>query len=310
MKALLVSGDHALLATLCAAGFNAETVEDGEEALEMARHYGFDLIVAEDDMADMTGKRLARRLREGQVKTPLVLVTNDPQDDEIVAALNAGADDVLVRPIDREVFAARVASIVRRSMGHASATIAIGSLVIDTGAKLARVDGLIIHLTGKEYATLHALALRRDQTMTKEALLDQLYAGRDEPELKIIDVFICKLRRKLGSAGPHVETVWGRGYRLSSTINDRAAKAVLDPDRQTPTPVRMRTLEAVMSRPLSFSEVYSTAGAANESHVRNALATLMLSGLVANIGRPRSAIYQITPSGRAWLIARQSRAAA
>jgi len=108
-----------------------------------------------------------------------------------------------------------------------------GDLIIDLERRIVTADGKPIRLTGKEYSVLELLSLRLDVTVTKDMLLDHLYGGKDEPQLKIIDVFICHLRKKLAQAtdGKHyIETVWGRGYRLCAPVQalpipDRAAKS-------------------------------------------------------------------------------------
>ena len=94
-----------------------------------------------------------------------------------------------------------------------------GDLIVDLERRIVTADGKPIRLTGKEYSILEALSLRLGVTVTKKMLLGHLYGGKDEPELKIIDVFVCRLRKKLAQAtdGNHyIETVWGRGYRLRS----------------------------------------------------------------------------------------------
>ena len=96
-------------------------------------------------------------------------------------------------------------------------TIRTGKLVVNLDERVVSVDDHPVHLTGKEYGILELLSLRKGKTLTKEMILDHLYGGMDKPELKIIDVFICKLRKKLAQAtgGSHyIETVWGRGYVL------------------------------------------------------------------------------------------------
>ena len=112
---------------------------------------------------------------------------------------------------------ARIHAVVRRSQGHAQSVIKTGSITVNLDTKTVEVAGARVHLTGKEYQTLELLALRKGTTMTKEMILNHLYGGMDEPEAKIIDVFICKLRKKLAAAANgehHIETVWGRGYAL------------------------------------------------------------------------------------------------
>jgi two-component system cell cycle response regulator CtrA len=124
---------------------------------------------------------------------------------------------------------ARIHAIVRRSQGHAQAIITTGKVHVNVDAKTALVGEKPIHLTGKEYQMLELLSLRKGTTLTKEMFLNHLYGGMDEPELKIIDVFICKLRRKLSVAtggSNYIETVWGRGYVLRDPIDAKESVAM------------------------------------------------------------------------------------
>jgi len=123
----------------------------------------------------------------------------------------------MTKPFHRQELIARIHAIVRRSKGHAQSVITTGKVAVNLDAKTVDCEGKSVHLTGKEYQMLELLSLRKGTTLTKEMFLNHLYGGMDEPELKIIDVFICKLRKKLASAAGgknFIETVWGRGYVL------------------------------------------------------------------------------------------------
>jgi two-component system cell cycle response regulator CtrA len=139
--------------------------------------------------------------------------------DHKVKGLGFGADDYLTKPFDKRELIARIQAIVRRSKGHSDSVIRTGKLAVNLDARSVEVEGHPLHLTGKEYGILELLSLRKGTTLTKEMFLNHLYGGVDEPELKIIDVFVCKLRKKLAAAqtggGEHIETVWGRGYLVS-----------------------------------------------------------------------------------------------
>ena len=137
--------------------------------------------------------------------------------DDKVKGLGTGADDYLTKPFEKAELMARIQAIVRRSKGHAQSIIRTGKLAVNLDAQTVEVDDQPVHLTGKEYGILELLSLRKGTTLTKEMFLNHLYGGMDEPELKIIDVFICKLRKKLSNANAgenYIETIWGRGYVL------------------------------------------------------------------------------------------------
>ena len=153
----------------------------------------------------------------GRVNTPVMILSGNPDIEAKVKTLGYGADDYLTKPFHRDELVARIHAIIRRSKGHSQSVIRTGKINVNLDAKTVDVAGQAVHLTGKEYQMLELLSLRKGTTLTKEMFLNHLYGGMDEPELKIIDVFICKLRKKLQQAtgGNHyIETVWGRGYVL------------------------------------------------------------------------------------------------
>ncbi len=180
----------------------------------MARHYDYDAVLLDLMLPDMDGLDALRRLRASGQSAPVLVLTGLSRPQAKVAAFNAGADDVMTKPFDRAELMARIKAIVRRSKGHSQPGLQVGPMLLNLDTTEVSVDGLAVHLTGKEYAILELLALRRGMVLTKEAFLNHLYGGMDEPEMKIIDVFICKLRKKLAAAGAPdlIGTVWGRGY--------------------------------------------------------------------------------------------------
>jgi len=169
------------------------------------------------NLPDMSGYEVLKSLRVSKVATPILILSGLAGIEDKVRGLGFGADDYMTKPFHKDELVARIHAIVRRSKGHAQSVIQTGGLKVNLDTKTVDVNGQRVHLTGKEYQMLELLSLRKGTTLTKEMFLNHLYGGMDEPELKIIDVFICKLRKKLAAAtgGKHyIETVWGRGYVL------------------------------------------------------------------------------------------------
>jgi two-component system, cell cycle response regulator CtrA len=158
-----------------------------------------------------------KKLRAAKVQTPVLILSGIAEMESKIRSFGFGADDYVTKPFHRDELVARIHAVVRRSKGRSPSVIRTGKLAVNLDDKTVEVDGARFHLTGKEYAILELLTIRKGATLTKEMLLDHLYGGMDEPCLKIIDVFICKLRKKLSSAcggENYVQTVWGRGYVL------------------------------------------------------------------------------------------------
>ncbi|EAP76201.1 DNA-binding response regulator CtrA [Roseovarius nubinhibens ISM] len=199
------------------ANLNVYTTSLGEEGVDLARLYDYDLILLDLGLPDMTGHEVLRQLRLARIETPILILSGSDDTDNKIKGFGFGADDYLTKPFHRDELVARIHAIIRRSKGHSQSVIRTGEINVNLDAKTVDVDGKTVHLTGKEYQMLELLSLRKGTTLTKEMFLNHLYGGMDEPELKIIDVFICKLRKKLSQAtggDNHIETVWGRGYVL------------------------------------------------------------------------------------------------
>lgn len=221
MRVLLVEDDpttsKSIELMLTHANLNVYTTELGEEGIDLAKLYDYDLILLDLGLPDMTGHDVLRQLRLARIETPILILSGADDTESKLKGFGSGADDYLTKPFHREELVARIHAIIRRSKGHSHSVIKTGEINVDLDAKTVDVDSKTVHLTGKEYQMLELLSLRKGTTLTKEMFLNHLYGGMDEPELKIIDVFICKLRKKLSAAtgGEHyIETVWGRGYVL------------------------------------------------------------------------------------------------
>jgi len=221
MRVLLVEDDpttsKSIELMLSQANLNVYATDMGEEGIDLAKLYDYDLILLDIHLPDMNGHEVLRQLRMARIDTPILILSGDDDNESKLKGFGFGADDYLTKPFHREELVARIHAIIRRSKGHAQSIINTGSVAVNLDAKTVEVDGQTVHLTGKEYQMLELLSLRKGTTLTKEMFLNHLYGGMDEPELKIIDVFICKLRKKLSEAtggDNFIETVWGRGYVL------------------------------------------------------------------------------------------------
>ena len=221
MRVLLVEDDYAVSQSietmLKKEGMVVDSSEYGEEGLDIAKFYDYDIIILDLMLPDMNGYEVLKSLRNAKVNTPVLILSGLSEPDKKVKGLGYGADDYLTQPFDRAELLARIQAVVRRSKGHANSVIKTGDVEIDLDTQTVTVKGKVLHLTGKEYGIMELLSLRKGATLNKDQFLNHLYGGIDEPELKIIDVFICKLRKKLEKASGgknYIETVWGRGYVL------------------------------------------------------------------------------------------------
>jgi two-component system cell cycle response regulator CtrA len=221
MRILLVEDDpttsRSIELMLTHANLNVYCTDMGEDGVDLAKLYDYDLILLDLNLPDMSGHEVLRQIRQSRVETPILILSGSDDTESKIKGFGFGADDYLTKPFHREELVARIHAIIRRSKGHSQSLIRTGRVSVNLDAKTVDVEGKSVHLTGKEYQMLELLSLRKGTTLTKEMFLNHLYGGMDEPELKIIDVFICKLRKKLAEAtggANYIETVWGRGYVL------------------------------------------------------------------------------------------------
>lgn len=237
MRALVVEHElstaKAISSALKSAGAVVDQIDTGEEALELARHYDYDILLLELLLPDLEGYEVLRRIRNAGINTPVVILSGLSRPQAKVKAFALGADDFVVKPFDNGELLARVQAIVRRSKGFSRAALQIGSLTLNLDRQEVTVCGRPLHLTSKEYAILELLVLRKGMALTKEVFLNHLYGGLDEPEIKIIDVFVCKLRKKLAQAGADglIGTIWGRGYMLrhpEETFSEISGESKID----------------------------------------------------------------------------------
>jgi len=229
MRVLLIEDDHATAQSielmLKPESFNVHTADSGEEGVGLGRIHDYDIILLDLNLPDMSGFEVLRSLRGSEVKTPILILSGLAGVEDKVRGLGFGADDYMTKPFHKDELVARIHAVVRRSKERAQSVIQVGDLIVNLDTKTVQVNGARVYLTGKEYQILELLSLRKGTTLTKEMFLNHLYGGMDEPEMKIMDVFICKLRKKLfesSSGKNYIGTVWGRGYVLHEPTKDEA----------------------------------------------------------------------------------------
>jgi len=225
LRVLLVEDDAGITKSvelmLKSEGMYVDKTVFGEEGVDLGKIYDYDVILLDLALPDISGYDVLRSLRSARVATPILILSGLASIEDKIKGLGLGADDYLSKPFHKDELAARIRALVRRSKGHAESVIAVGDLIVNLESRTVEINGLKLYLTGKEYQILALLALRHGSTLTKETFLNHLYGGLEEPEAKIIDVYICKLRKKLANASgglDYIETVWGRGYALREPI--------------------------------------------------------------------------------------------
>jgi two-component system cell cycle response regulator CtrA len=221
MRVLLIEDEpttaNAIDLMLTTEGFTVDITDLGEEGLDLGRLYDYDIICLDLNLPDMHGYDVLKKLRALKVRTPVLVLSGMGAMDSKIRSFHHGADDYVTKPFQHQELVARIHAVARRSKGHAQSVIRTGQLAVNLDTKTVEVDENPVHLTGKEYEILEFLSLRRGTMLAKELLLHHLYGGVDEPDIRVIDVFICKLRRKLaqtGNGNHYIQTVWGRGYML------------------------------------------------------------------------------------------------
>ena len=203
--------------TLATEGIICDTAEVGVDGVEISKICDYDIILLDIMLPDIDGYEVLLRLRSAKVKTPILILSGLSEVDHKIKGLGFGADDYMTKPFNRAELVARIQAIVRRSKGHSESVVRFDKVSVNLDTRVVEVDGKHVHLTNKEYAVLELLAMRKSTVLSKEMFLNHLYGSMDEPDIKIVDVFVCKLRKKLAEASgglDYIETIWGQGYML------------------------------------------------------------------------------------------------
>jgi two-component system cell cycle response regulator CtrA len=223
MRVLLIEDDvwiaQSITEALEAEGFHVDETDRGEDGLELSDLYEYQVMILDLGLPDMRGDEVLQNLRQKNTSMPVLILSGDAEVESRLSCLHKGADDYLLKPFNMQELTARLQALVRRANGHSQNILQFGDLTLNLSARDVRVGDTRVDLTAKEYQMFELLCLRKGNVVSKESFLDHLYGGMDEPEMKIIDVFICKLRKKIekaGAASPLIQTVWGRGYRVNT----------------------------------------------------------------------------------------------
>jgi two-component system, cell cycle response regulator CtrA len=201
MRVILVEDDlsaaRAMALMLKSNGAVVDHANTGEEALELVRHYDYDIMVLDLMLPDMEGYEVLLRMRAGLIDTPVMILSGLSRPQAKVKAVALGADEFMTKPLDPAELLARMQAVIRRSKGYSQPTLRVGQLTLNLDSREVLMNNRAVHLTGKEYAIFELLVWRKGMVLSKETFLNHLYGGMDEPEAKIMDVFICKLRKNL-----------------------------------------------------------------------------------------------------------------
>ncbi|QLH13538.1 response regulator [Paracoccus pantotrophus] len=179
MRILLVEDDpttaRSIELMLMNASYNVYRTDMGEEGIDLAKLYDYDLILLDLDLPDMHGMEVLRQIRMSRIDTPILILTGSDDTESKLRGFGFGADDYMTKPFNRDELVARIQAIIRRSKGHSQSVIRTGEMVVNLDARSVEVGGRAVNLTGKEYQILELLSLRKGTTLTKEMFLNHFY---------------------------------------------------------------------------------------------------------------------------------------
>ncbi|MGU9962014.1 MAG: response regulator transcription factor [Candidatus Puniceispirillales bacterium WSBS_2018_MAG_OTU23] len=227
MNILIVEDDQLIAKSIAMAlddeGHHHHIAYTAEDGINAVLEDIFDAVILDINLPDGDGFQFVKTMRLNQINTSVLVVSGRASVTDRVVALRSGADGYLTKPFDRQELIASLTAIVRRANGFADSRIVTGPIIVDLTKHEVLIGNNRLKLTSKEYHILELLSLRKGRTLSKANFINHLYGGIDEPESKIIDVFICKLRRKMADltdGDNYIHTVWGQGYVLRDTASE------------------------------------------------------------------------------------------
>jgi len=221
MKILIAEDDpqlgDALQSGLRLQGFQVNWVRDGFAAIHEIRQSDYAMVVLDISMPRMSGLDVLANLRDQKIKIPVLMLTAHDANQQIADALDSGADDYVVKPVDLSVLAARLRALARRAEGAAThSMITIGTISINSVTREVLTDSVEVNLSGREFDLLQALVMANGRVLTRDHLEQQLYSWGQEVESNAIEVHVHNLRKKLGK--DVIQTIRGVGYQIKHDI--------------------------------------------------------------------------------------------
>ena len=235
MKILLLSDSLSLADTL-SIDHCCQKIEPCDDVIREIKFFAPDLLIL--PFLPETPLTI-RDIRLAKLSTPIMILSSVESNRdyliEKISSLTSGADDVIRVPFDQRELTAKILALVRRANNHTTNVISIGNISLDLTSRIVFANGIPVPLTGKEYSIFEMLLLRKNRVQGKVEMLDYLYNGIDEPDIKILDVFLCRIRKKMeklvGKGNCPIETVWGRGW----VVRDRGEGPIPYSTGATPT---------------------------------------------------------------------------
>ena len=219
MRVLVVEDETTLARQLAVAlggaGYAVDCAADGARADFMATTENYDAVVLDLGLPKVDGLTLLRRWREAGVLVPVLVLTARGSWHERVIGIDGGADDYVTKPFEMEEVLARVRALIRRAGGQATPELRCGAVLLDPRAARVTVNGAPIHLTAHEFRVLSYLMHHRGRVISQSELLDHIYAKDGDRDSNTVEVFIARLRKKLGAGS--IATVRGLGYRMEQS---------------------------------------------------------------------------------------------